>query len=202
MDTIAIIDFGGQYSHLIGRRIRETGVYAKVLPASVRREDLEKIDELKGIVFSGGAGSVYDDGAPFPQDGIFDMDIPFLGICYGHQIIAHLSGGEVTKGDVGEYGTTDLSLVQDNSRLFNGFTGNEEVWMNHKDTVMSVPENFSVLAKTSASPVAAFASKKAGLYGVQFHPEVTHRQGYACAEELRTKDLQCQKGVGPGKYPR
>jgi len=174
MDTIAVMDFGGQYSHLIGRRIRDLGVYAKVVSSGTDKESLEEIEDLKGVVLSGGAASVYAEDSPKPDPEILDLDAPILGICYGHQLLAHLTGGEVEAGDIGEYGTSDLELATGNSRLLSGLERKEEVWMNHKDRVASMPDDYSILASTEASPIAAYADASGLRYGVQFHPEVTH----------------------------
>ncbi len=174
MDTIAVMDFGGQYSHLIGRRIRDLGVYAEVISPRRTKASLEKIDDLKGIVLSGGAASVYSDDSPKPDREILDLEVPILGICYGHQLLAYLGGGTVESGDVGEYGTSNLRVVDSNSALLKGLNKQEEVWMNHKDRVVSMPEQYSTGASTKASPIAAFADNSERRYGVQFHPEVTH----------------------------
>ncbi len=174
MDTIAVLDFGGQYSHLIGRRIREQGIYARVLSSETSLSELDKIEDLKGIILSGGAASVYSEDSPKPDPSILKTDYPVLGICYGHQLIAEFSGGEVKEGDIGEYGTSTLNLEEENGELLDGFEKHEEVWMNHRDRVTEMPPEFSVLASTESSPIAAFSNRAAGLYGVQFHPEVTH----------------------------
>lgn len=174
MDTIAIVDFGGQYSHLIGRRIRDIGVYAKIFPADVSPEHLGRIEDLKGIVFSGGASSVYSKDALKPSPGLFDLGVPILGICYGHQLIAQLRGGKVRPGETGEFGTTQLERDSEESPLLNGIESPTEVWMNHKDRVVEAPPAFNTSAKTAESPVAVFENENDKIYGVQFHPEVTH----------------------------
>lgn len=176
MDTIAVLDFGGQYSHLIGRRIREQGIYAKVLSSGTSLSDLNEIEDLKGIILSGGAASVYSEDSPKPDPAILNTGYPVLGICYGHQLIAELSGGMVKEGDIGEYGTSTLRLGGESGELLDGFEDYEEVWMNHRDRVTEMPQEFSVLASTESSPIAAFSNGEAGLYGVQFHPEVTHTE--------------------------
>ncbi|MFP4135489.1 MAG: glutamine-hydrolyzing GMP synthase [Candidatus Acetothermia bacterium] len=176
MDTIAVLDFGGQYSHLIGRRIRELGIFAKVYPPDLSPEGLSEIEDLKGIILSGGAASVYAEDSPKPHPGILETVHPVLGICYGHQLIAQLTGGDVEAGDVGEYGTTALELKGNGGKLLAGLEEKEEVWMNHKDRVTSMPPRFRTLASTDSSPIAAFADEEAGAYGVQFHPEVTHTE--------------------------
>lgn len=174
MDTIAVLDFGGQYSHLIGRRIREQGTYARVLSSDTTVEELKEIEDLKGIILSGGAASVYSDQSPKPDPDILKMGLPVLGICYGHQLIAHLTGGAVEAGDVGEYGTSILRIKEEGEQLLSGLGPKEEVWMNHKDRVTDMPPRFKVLASTQSSPIAGFADESRELYGVQFHPEVTH----------------------------
>ncbi|MCF7889680.1 glutamine-hydrolyzing GMP synthase [Candidatus Bipolaricaulota bacterium] len=174
MDTIAVMDFGGQYSHLIGRRIRNLGVYAEVVSPRRTKDSLEKIDDLKGIVLSGGAASVYSDDSPKPDREIFDLEVPILGICYGHQLLAYMTGGDVESGDSGEYGTTLLKLSDRKTRLLRGLDEDEEVWMNHKDRVAAMPEEYLTVASTESSPIAAFVDSSRQRYGIQFHPEVTH----------------------------
>lgn len=176
MDTIAVLDFGGQYSHLIGRRLREQGIYARVLSSEATLRQLGEVEDLKGIVLSGGAASVYSDQSPKPDPEILKLEVPILGICYGHQLIAELSGGKVKEGDIGEYGTSTLKLREERGKLLEGFGNAEEVWMNHRDRVISMPPEFNVLASTESSPIAAFSNPEAGLYGAQFHPEVTHTE--------------------------
>ncbi len=186
MDTIIIFDFGGQYCHLISRRIKDLGVYAEVLPPQTKREDLGKISRLKGtslkgIILSGAAASVYDENAPKMDRSIFNLGVPVLGICYGHQLIAYLEKGEVVSGVKGEYGITELTidaqkLADTPNNLLAGLNKLEKVWMNHKDIVKSLPSNYQVTAATSNSPAAAFADEKNKIYGVQFHPEVSHTE--------------------------
>jgi GMP synthase (glutamine-hydrolysing) len=173
MDRIIVLDFGGQYCHLISRRIKDIGVYSEVLPASTTAEQLKKIKGLKGIILSGGAASVYDQNSPKCDVAIFDLDIPILGICYGHQLIAYLNGGDVTSGEHGEYGITKLKVLK-KSKLLAAFKHVENVWMNHRDIVRHLPEDFDVIASTDDSPIAAFENNRKKIYGVQFHPEVTH----------------------------
>jgi len=174
MDKILVLDFGGQYSHLIGRRVRELGVYAEVTRASISAEELREVSHLKGVILSGGAASVYDEESPKPSPEIMNLDVPVLGICYGHQLLAQMTGGDVMSGDVGEYGTISLKLKPEKNALLQGLEKEEEVWMNHKDRVVDMPNGFSRLGSTEASPVAVFADEDQGYYGVQFHPEVTH----------------------------
>jgi len=168
-----VLDFGGQYCHLISRRIKDLGVYAKVLPSNTKYENLKKISNLKGIVLSGGASSVYDENSPKPEKNILNIRVPILGICYGHQLIAYLEGGKVESGNSGEYGITKLQ-ISNRSKLLFGLNKLEYVWMNHKDIVKRLPAGYKVIASTLNSPIAAFENEKKMIYGVQFHPEVTH----------------------------
>lgn len=173
IDKIVILDFGGQYSHLISRRIRDLGVYAEIKPASTSIEELKKISQLKGIIFSGGAKSVYEENAPKCDHAILKMGIPLLGICYGHHLIAYLENGKVGLAKVGEYGLTELTIIK-KSRLLKDLSSKQIVWMNHKDIVQRLPKNYTVIARTKNSAIAVFADEQNQIYGVQFHPEVTH----------------------------
>ncbi len=173
MDRIIVLDFGGQYCHLISRRIRDIGVYSEVLPTSTPIDDIGRIEDLKGVILSGGAASVYDSSSPKYDKKILDLDIPILGICYGHQLIAYLDNGGVISGKHGEYGLTDLKTSRE-SRLLDGLGPIESVWMNHKDVVINLPDNYSTIASTTNSPIAVFENSEKKIYGVQFHPEVTH----------------------------
>ncbi len=173
IDKIIVVDFGGQYCHLISRRIRDLGVYAEIKPASTSIEELKKISQLKGIILSGGAKSVYEEDAPKCDQAILKMGIPLLGICYGHHLIAYLENGEVGLGKVGEYGLTELTIIK-KSRLLKGLSSKQIVWMNHKDIVQKLPKNYTVIACTKNSAIAVFADEQNQIYGVQFHPEVTH----------------------------
>ena len=168
---IAVLNFGGQYCHLISRRIRAMRVNAEILPAETKAEELRN---SKGIILSGGAASVYDRNAPKLDRKILCLGIPVLGICYGHQIIAHTDGGKVVTGNSGEYGTTELRIK--NNRLMKNLPTALNVWMNHRDTVEALPDNYVVSASTKNIKIAAFADEKNKIYGVQFHPEVTHTE--------------------------
>jgi len=173
MDSIVVLDFGGQYSHLISRRVRDLGVYSRVMQPNATLEELKAVEDLKGIILSGGAASVYDKDSPKCGKEVLELGVPVLGICYGHQLIAELVGGDVESGKAGEYGLTQLSLKNE-GELASGLSKKEGVWMNHKDVVRKLPEGFEVTGSTSNSPVAAFENSKEKIYGVQFHPEVTH----------------------------
>ncbi len=169
-DTVAVLDFGGQYTHLIGRRIRQRGVYAKVLASET------SIDELRqygAIVLSGGPASVYETDAPKFDPRLFDLGIPVLGICYGMQAMAHALGGRVESGRVKEYGPTKIAVLEE-SRIFSGLQREQDVWMSHGDEVVDLPPGFDFLARSESGLSAAIGNKERRLYGVQFHPEVTH----------------------------
>ena len=173
MEQIIVLDFGGQYCHLIARRIRDIGVYASVMPGKKSAREIQAIAGVKGIILSGGAASVYDSSAPRCDSALLHSGIPILGICYGHQLIASLNGGKVHAGNAGEYGLTDLTIITD-SALFNSLDSPTPVWMNHRDCVESLPEGFITTASTPQISIAAFECPEKKLYGVQFHPEVTH----------------------------
>jgi len=173
MDKIIILDFGGQYCHLISRRIRDLGVLSEVVGADILAEKIKKDKTIKGIILSGGARSVYDlDPIKFDES-ILDLGIPVLGICYGHQLIAHARGGKVLAGKSGEYGLADLQIIKP-AGLFACIGAKTPVWMNHRDIVESLPAGFFAAAKTKHAAVAAFANPKEKIFGVQFHPEVSH----------------------------
>jgi GMP synthase (glutamine-hydrolysing) len=175
MDKIIVLDFGGQYCHLISRRIRDLGVYSEVKLASTTKQELLKISNLKGIILSGGAASVYDKSAPKLDSKILRLQIPILGICYGHHLIAQLDKGQVMTAKAGEYGVTDLKINKP-GKLLKGLEKTEKVWMNHKDIVKSLPKDYLIIASTKHSRIAVFANDKDKIYGVQFHPEVTHTE--------------------------
>lgn len=171
-DLILVMDFGGQYSQLIARRIRECGVYCEVIPFSTPIEKIKNI-KPKGIVFSGGPSSVYGEKAPRCDAAVFDLGFPILGICYGMQFTAYTLGGEVSKAQTREYGNTRL-YIEGESPLFAGISKETSVWMSHGDFIAKAPNGFSVIARTDSTPVAAMADEQRQIYGVQFHPEVQH----------------------------
>lgn len=161
MDTILVLDFGGQYCHLISRRMKDFGVYSNVAQSNINIADIQKIKNLKGIILSGGASSVYDKKSPKLDSKIFDLGIPILGICYGHQLIAHLNGGKVVSAKSGEYGLTDLKVFP-KSVLLSSLKKREKVWMNHKDIVEKLSENYLVVATTSVSKNVSDAQEGVG----------------------------------------
>lgn len=175
MDKVIVLDFGGQYCHLISRRIRDFGVYSDVMPSNTTKEELTRIPDLKGLILSGGAASVYDKSSPKCGKDIIDLGIPVLGICYGHQVIAFIDNGVVSPAESGEYGLTELKILGE-GKLFSGLGNTGKVWMNHKDIVKNLPSNYSATAMTENSPIAAFENNEKKIYGVQFHPEVTHTE--------------------------
>ncbi|WOV93825.1 MAG: glutamine-hydrolyzing GMP synthase [Candidatus Nitrosoabyssus spongiisocia] len=171
MDKIIVLDFGSQYSHLICRRIRELSVYAELVDPNISMDTIQK-DNVKGIILSGGPNSVYDKGAPIPDDKIFDSKIPILGICYGHQIIVNKFHGEIKRANK-EYGSATLT-IDDGSSLLEGIGGSTRAWMSHGDEASKIPENFKIIGHTESSKAAAIASTKEMIFGIQFHPEVIH----------------------------
>lgn len=192
MDKIVILDFGGQYCHLISRRIRDLGVLAEVVPSDVSANVLQNDKTIKGIILSGGARSVYEKNAPVYDESIFKLKVPLLGICYGHQLIAHELGGDVVSGKSGEYGITRLHTLKATG-ILKGIKKETLVWMNHRDIVTKMPEEFEVYAKTLHSPVAAFGSKRSRIYGVQFHPEVSHtKEGQAMLKQFVETICSCK----------
>jgi GMP synthase (glutamine-hydrolysing) len=172
-EEVLVLDFGGQYSQLIARRIRECGVFAELLPYDT---DPVRIRERrpKALVLSGGPASVYEAGAPeFPTE-LLELGAPVLGICYGMQAMVRALGGRVEAADAGEFGRTDLALVDGGGDLLKDLPAEQQCWMSHRDAVFEPPPGFAALAASPGSPVAACESPERGLYGIQFHPEVVH----------------------------
>ncbi len=174
-DSIAVLDFGSQYSQLIARRVRELNTYSEMLPCSISVADLKRLNP-RGIILSGGPSSVYEPHAPKLDPEIWKLGIPVLGVCYGMQLMAQDLGGVVEAAEVKEYGRATLTVVHHGS-LFAGMEPAIESWMSHGDSVTQLPEGFSVVARTLATPVAAIADDKRNFFGVQFHPEVAHTRG-------------------------
>ncbi len=173
-DCILVVDFGAQYGHLIVRRVRELGVYSELVPHTASQKQIAsyaKDFSLKGFILSGGPASVH--GGPQLNKELLELNLPILGLCYGHQLLAHTLGGKVVSGTVREYGQKVLS-VKKGDGILRGLKRKEQIWMSHGDTVMSLPEGFEALASTQHTKIAAFANEKKKIYGLQFHPEVTH----------------------------
>jgi GMP synthase (glutamine-hydrolysing) len=171
-ELVVVLDFGGQYTQLIARRIRECRVFCEILPYHT------PVDELiarkpRGLVFSGGPASVYGAGAPTVDPRVYELDVPVLGICYGMQLMAHQLGGRVEPAAFREYGRVRLEVL-DASDLLAGLEPREDCWMSHGDVVRALPPGFRLLARTGHTPVAAMGDPERRLYGVQFHPEVVH----------------------------
>ena len=171
-DEVVVLDFGGQYSQLIARRVRECGVFSELLPHTIDIEEL-RARNPRGIILSGGPASVYAPEAPRLRPELLDLGIPVLGICYGMQAMVLALGGRVEAASVGEFGRSQLRVAE-HGRLLRDLPAEQSCWMSHRDTVFSAPPGFTELAASSESPVAALEDPARGLYGIQFHPEVAH----------------------------
>ncbi len=167
---ITVLDAGGQYCHLIARKVRDLGVYAEVAPSETPASELTG---RKGVIISGGPSSVYDPGSPTIDVRLLHSGTPILGICYGQQLMAHLLGGRVEKGDRGEYGFAQLDLRSADT-IFKGIEGRQQVWMSHRDAVQTPPAGWEILGSTETCTIAAMGFSQKRLYAVQFHPEVVH----------------------------
>lgn len=191
---ITVLDAGGQYCHLIARKVRDLGVYAEVAASDTPAAQLTG---RRGIIISGGPSSVYDPASPTIDPALLRAGIPVLGICYGQQLMAHLLGGRVEKGERGEYGFAQFEPGTGNA-LLRGVSGRQQVWMSHRDTVIAPPEGFDVLGSTATCTVAALASPERGLYAVQFHPEVVHTE---CGPQILSNFVReicgCQQDWDP-----
>lgn len=175
MDKILVLDFGGQYNQLIARRVRSERVYAEIKSYDAITAADIKAAGYKGVIFTGGPNSVSDENSPHFDAAVLSLGIPVLGICYGHQLMAYMAGGEIVSAMSGsEYGRTEV--YADKCALFEGVPGKSVFWMSHTDYVKRVPEGFRVTAHTDSCPCAAMADEERKLYGVQFHPEVTHSE--------------------------
>ena len=258
MNSIAVLDLGGQYAHLIASRLRRLGFYAQIFPNNAQAQELRKV---KGIIVSGGGDSVLEEDHPDFNDEIFDLKIPILGICYGHQLLTHKLGGQVTKARISEFGETELIISQAENQLINSDiiprsdlklppscqqqqhelpprispetshpssspatknivtytcinkqptatnqqpnypqlpTPNSQlkttVWMSHSDEVIKIPTGFEVIAKTKNCPIAAMQNRDRKIYGLQFHPEVTHtKDGQKILENFAAGICQMKK---------
>lgn len=179
--SIAILDFGSQFTQLIARRIREAGVYCEILPGTASAEHLKALPQLRGIILSGSHASVYDADAPKVDANIFELGLPVLGICYGMQLLAQHFGGRCESSEQREFGSA-IVRARGHTALLDGIEDerNEQghgllhVWMSHGDQVVELPEGFILMASTDSCPIAGFANIDKHIYGVQFHPEVTH----------------------------
>jgi len=194
-DTILVLDFGGQYCHLIGRRIREHGVYSEIVPHDISPEEVKALNEkfnVKGLIFSGGPSSVYDANAPRLHQRILEVNLPILGLCYGHQLLAQITGSKVEPAACKEYGIAQVAIDKPVGVL-EGLSESEQVWMSHGDTVFSPPPEFEALAHTENCPVAAFRHKTKPIYGLQWHPEVIHTEnGMRMLQNFIFQVCKCQ----------
>ena len=168
---VLVVDLGGQYSQLIARRVRECRVFSELVGHNVPAEEVRARNPL-ALVLSGGPASVYAEGAPHVDPGLYRLGVPTLGICYGMQLMAQDLGGRVERTGVSEFGKTDVR-VHDGA-LFAGLAEEQTAWMSHRDSVTAAPPGSRVVAGSETTPIAAFEDRENGLYGVQFHPEVVH----------------------------
>ncbi|MEM7342978.1 MAG: glutamine-hydrolyzing GMP synthase [Chloroflexota bacterium] len=201
-ETIVILDFGSQYSQLIARRVRELNVYCELIPYHTAPALIEALNPI-GYILSGGPASVYAPDAPQLPDFVLASEKPVLGICYGMQLLTHRLGGQVDPGNEREFGSAEIELVDTSSPLFNQLRASNtlSVWMSHGDRVTQLPTGFEILAKTSNAPYAAIGQTARHLYGLQFHPEVTHTpQGKALLQAFLYDVCGCQGGWTPGNF--
>jgi GMP synthase (glutamine-hydrolysing) len=171
-EEVIVLDYGGQYSQLIARRVRDCGVFSELLPSHTPLEQIER-RRPRGIILSGGPASVYAEGAPRLERGLLELGVPVMGICYGMQLLVHELGGKVEEAEVGEFGRSEVTVIEPGT-LLKGMPKEQTCWMSHRDTVIEPPPGFTALASSSISPVAAVEDAQRGIYGIQFHPEVVH----------------------------
>jgi GMP synthase (glutamine-hydrolysing) len=192
---ITVLDTGGQYCHLIARKVRDLGVYTEVRSSDTPAAELRA---RRGIIISGGPSSVYEEGSPTVDAAIFSAGPAVLGICYGQQLMARLLGGTVRGGEKGEFGLASLDLVAEADPLLEGLADHQQIWMSHRDTVEALPAGFRVLGRTDTCRFAAMGRQDARLYGVQFHPEVVHtHQGNQLLANFLFRVCGCRKDWSP-----
>ncbi len=195
-EEVVVLDYGGQYSQLIARRIRDCGVFSELLPHHVPLEEVRR-RKPRGIVLSGGPASVYAPGAPRLERQLLELGVPVLGICYGMQLLVHELGGRVEQAEVGEFGRSDLTISEPGV-LLAGMPREQTCWMSHRDTVFEAPEGFIALASSTASPVAAVEDTRRNIYGIQFHPEVVHTPyGQEILTRFLTEVCGCERTWSP-----
>jgi len=195
-EEIVVVDYGGQYSQLIARRVRDCGVFSELIPHQAPVEEILR-RRPKGVILSGGPSSVYADGAPGLEHRLLELSVPVLGICYGMQLLVHELGGRVEQAEVGEFGRSDLTVGEPGT-LLAGMPAEQTCWMSHRDTVYEAPPGFSALASSSASPVAAIEDAERGIYGIQFHPEVVHTPyGREILLRFLTEICGCERSWSP-----
>jgi len=190
-ELVIVLDFGGQYNQLIARRVRDLGVYSELMPFNT---PVEKIRELqpKGIIFSGGPASVYEENSPLVNEDIYDLGIPILGICYGMQMMTHHLKGKVERAGKREYGKAAISVTGE-SPLFNQLNNQQNVWMSHGDLVVEAPQGFGIDASSEHCPIAAMSNPEKKFYAVQFHPEVRHSEyGNEMIKNFLYEVCQCE----------
>lgn len=197
-ETILILDFGSQYTQLIARRIRELNVYCEIHP-------FNKIPELgahiKGVILSGSPFSVLEDGAPDPDLNQFREKYPLLGVCYGAQLLAKKSGGELMRSEIREYGRANLSFIDDSNELVNGMSLGSQVWMSHGDTILNIPKEFKVIASTADVEIAGYKISGEKTYAIQFHPEVYHTtEGKILLENFVMNICKCEGSWTPDSF--
>jgi GMP synthase (glutamine-hydrolysing) len=191
LQEVVVLDYGGQYSQLIARRVRDCGVFSELLPHHVPLEEIAR-RKPRGIILSGGPASVYAEGAPPLDRGLLELGVPVMGICYGMQLLVRELGGRVEQAEVGEFGRSDLH-VSDGGTLLKGLPREQTCWMSHRDTVFQPPPGFTALASSTASPVAAIESRERDIYGIQFHPEVVHTPyGQEILTQFLTEICDCE----------
>jgi GMP synthase (glutamine-hydrolysing) len=194
-DTVLVLDFGGQYCHLIGRRVRENNVYSEIVSHDISAKDVQRLREkfnVKGLILSGGPQSVYEKDAPRLNPEVLELGLPILGLCYGHQLLVHMMGGVVKRGDKKEFGITYVTIDTADD-ILEGLARQEKVWMSHGDTVFSLSKEYETLAHTENCPVAAFRHRQKPIYGVQWHPEVIHTEhGMKILQNFLFKVSRCQ----------
>lgn len=197
-ETILIIDFGSQYTQLIARRVRELNVYCEIHPFN----KIPSITpEIKGVILSGSPYSVRDEGSPAPDLSVFRGKLPLLGICYGAQYLAKISGGSVEASLMREYGRANLDKMDSSDPLMQGLSHGSQVWMSHGDSILQWPENFRIIASTASIPVAAFAIEGEPTWGIQFHPEVYHStEGPRLLENFVVNICGCHRDWTPASF--
>jgi GMP synthase (glutamine-hydrolysing) len=199
---ILVLDFGSQYTQLIARKLRESGVYTEVVPYRENIEDI-KARKPQGIILSGGPASVYAEDAYHPDEAIWDLGLPILGICYGMQLITQHFGGEVIPADHHEYGKAKLHIENENSPIFKGVKQDSTVWMSHGDRAERLPEGFEVIGTSENSPYAAIADESRNIYAFQFHPEVHHSQeGVVMLKNFAKHICGCESTWNMGSFAK
>ncbi|HEX3693012.1 MAG TPA: glutamine-hydrolyzing GMP synthase [Solirubrobacteraceae bacterium] len=195
-EEVVVLDYGGQYSQLIARRVRDCGVFSELLPYHVGVEEVRR-RAPRGVILSGGPSSVYAPGAPRLQRELLELGVPVLGICYWMQLLVHELGGRVEQAEVGEFGRSELTVSAPGT-LLAGMPREQTCWMSHRDTVFEPPPGFAALASSTASPVAAVEDPARAIYGIQFHPEVVHTP---YGQEILTRFLAeicgCERSWSP-----